>query len=111
MLSFKQNIKIFVLKFFHSQKKFVNFYKIFSSEKNFIKSPYQKRRRQYIKIYTRPLSPTTPSHTTKNQFLGKLKKSLFPTLKNNQTSPSHATQETNLWISPHPKNNSPLPIL
>jgi len=31
-------------------------------------------------------------------------------LRNNQTSPSHATQETDLWVSPHPKNNSPLPI-
>jgi len=31
-------------------------------------------------------------------------------LKNNQTSPSHATQETTLWDSPHPKKNSPVPI-
>jgi hypothetical protein len=29
-------------------------------------------------------------------------------LKNNQTSLSHATQETTLWVSPHPKNNSPI---
>jgi hypothetical protein len=29
--------------------------------------------------------------------------------KKNQTSASHATQETTLWVSPHPKNNSPIP--
>jgi hypothetical protein len=33
----------------------------------------------------------------------KLKISHLPNLKNNQTSPSHATQETNLWVSPNPK--------
>jgi len=43
--------------------------------------------------------------------LGKLKKSHLPSLKNNQTSPSHATKEATLWVSPHPKNNSPIPIL
>jgi hypothetical protein len=32
-------------------------------------------------------------------------------LKNNQTSAFHATQEINLWVGPHPKKNSPLPIL
>jgi len=28
----------------------------------------------------------------------------LPILKNNQISPSHATQETNLCVCPHPKN-------
>jgi len=31
-------------------------------------------------------------------------------LKNNQTSPSHATQKTTFWVSPHPKKNSPISI-
>jgi hypothetical protein len=31
-------------------------------------------------------------------------------LKNNQTSLSHATQETTLLVNPHPKKESPLPI-
>jgi len=31
-------------------------------------------------------------------------------LGNNQTFPSHFTQETNFWVSPHPPKNSPLPI-
>jgi len=31
-------------------------------------------------------------------------------LKKNQTSPSHATQETTFWVSPHPKKESLLPI-
>jgi hypothetical protein len=56
-------------------------------------------------------SPNTPSQTTKKQIPWKIKKSHLPTLKNNQTSPSHATQLTNLWISPHPFKKSPLPIL
>jgi hypothetical protein len=30
-------------------------------------------------------------------------------LKNNQTSPSHATQETTLLVSPHTKKHSPIP--
>jgi hypothetical protein len=42
--------------------------------------------------------------------LGKLENSYLPTLKNNQTSPSHATQETTFWVSPHTKNNSPIHI-
>jgi hypothetical protein len=55
-----------------------------------------------------------PSHTTQKKFLSKkdlwkIKKSHLPTLKNNQTFPSHATQETNPWVSPHPKNDSPFP--
>jgi len=51
----------------------------------------EKRRK---KEYTHPLSPTTPSHTTKKKFLEKQKKLNLVTLRNNQTSPSHATQKT-----------------
>jgi hypothetical protein len=40
-----------------------------------------------------------------------LKNKIYPTLRNNQTSPSHATQETNLWISHIPKKiTSPNPF-
>jgi len=48
-----------VLKFFHFPKKDINFCKIFSGEKIFIKSPYHKKK------HTHPLSPSTPSHITK----------------------------------------------
>ncbi len=88
-----------MLKYFHSQKIYIIFYKIFSWEKIFIESPYHKRK------YTHPLSPTTPSHNTKTLFLRIFFKSHLPTLRNNQTFPFHATQETTLWISPHPQKN------
>jgi hypothetical protein len=46
------------------------------------------------------MSPTTPSLTIKTKILGKQKKTHLPTLRNNQTFSSHATQETTSWVSP-----------
>jgi hypothetical protein len=52
-----------------------------------------------------------PHFTPPKTIPWKIKKIRIPILKNNQTFPSHATQETNLWINFHPQKNSPLPIL
>ncbi len=63
------------------------------------------------KHYTHPfLQPPIPHHQRKNS-LGKKKPPNLPTLKNNETYVSHATQETTLKNSPHPpQKNSPFPI-
>jgi len=61
----------------------------------------QKKKRQKKNAHL--LFPNTPSYTTKRIFFRKLKKSHLLALKNNQTFPSHATQETTLWVNPHPK--------
>jgi hypothetical protein len=55
------------------------------------------------KTNTHLFSPNTPSHTTKRIIPWKIKKFPPSYLENNQTSPSHATQETTLSVSPHPK--------
>ncbi len=77
----------------------ISFYKILSWEKIFIKSPYYEEKKGDKKEYTHPLSPSTPSHTIQNIILWKTKKTHLPTFKNNQTFPSHATQETTSWVS------------
>jgi hypothetical protein len=51
-----------------------------------------------------------PSHTTKRIIPWKIKKSYLLALKNNQTFPSHATQETTHWITFHPQKHSPIPF-
>ncbi len=85
---------------FPFQKKDINFYKIFSWEKFFIKSPYHKRKKKGIPpAFSNHPHPTPP----KESFFGKKFKSHLHALKNNQISPSHATQETTLWVNPHPK--------
>jgi hypothetical protein len=64
------------MNFFHSQKKDINFYKIFSWEKIFIKSPFHPQKKMKKKRQTHPLSPTTPSHATKKIIPWKVKKTL-----------------------------------
>ncbi len=77
-----------MLKFFHAQKNDIDLSKIFSWEYIFIKSSYYERKKEKKKI---PPHPTPP----KNYFLENKKNPNLPTLKNNQTSPSHATQKHN----------------
>ncbi len=78
--------------------------------KYFIKSPYYKRKKEKKNNNTHLFSPNTWSHTTKWIIPWKIKKSHLLALKNNQTSPSHATQGITLWVSPHPKYKAPIPI-
>jgi predicted transcriptional regulator len=51
-----------MLQIFHSPKKDINFYKIFSWEKIFIKSPYHKKKRQKKKFihFLQTTHPTPP---------------------------------------------------
>jgi len=91
------------MKIFHSQKKDIYFYKLFLEKKNFIKSPCHKRQKRKKKKKTHHLSPTTPSHTTKNIIPWKIKKIPPSYLENQPNFSLHATQETNPWVSPHLK--------
>ncbi len=106
-----------MLKLFHAQKNNINFYKIFSWEKLFIKSSYSEKKK--TEEYTHPIFPTTPSHTTKKIIPWKIKKSptflfwkttkllypmppkkqpfeLIPIPKNNHLSQSHTLKKI-LW--------------
>jgi hypothetical protein len=67
----------------------------------------EKKKKKNIPIrFLQTPHPTPP----KKQLLEKLRKSHLPTLKFNQTSPSHASQETTIWVNPHPPKNPPIPI-
>ncbi len=94
-----------MLKIFHSQRKDMNFYKIFSWKKIFIKSLYHKRKKKYQPLFS---NHAIPHHQKKNSLKFFLK-SCLPTLRNNQTSPSHATQEQTFGFVPIQKKSS-LPI-
>jgi hypothetical protein len=96
------------LKFFHSPINDINFSEIFSREKIFIKSPYHQQTPKKKKKKTIHVLQTPPPPPPKEKFLEK--KSHLLALQNNQSSPSHATQETTFWVSPHPPKNSPIPI-
>ncbi len=58
-----------MLKILHSQKKDINFYKIFSWEKIFIKSPYHKRKIDKKKQYPPPFSNHPIPHHQKTNSL------------------------------------------
>ncbi len=92
----------FCLEIFPFPQKRYYFYKIFPWEKIFIKSPYHKRKK--VKKKNIPIHFLQTPHPTppKEQFLGKTKKISPSCLEKNQTFPSHATQETTLWLNPHP---------
>jgi hypothetical protein len=82
-------------------RKWYEFLKNIFLRKKFIKLPYYQIKKE-IYIYSPPFSNhSIPHHQRNNPFKNK-KKPHFPTLRNNQISPSHATQETTSWDSPYP---------
>ncbi len=91
------------------QKKILIFIKYFLEKKSSLSHHITKEKRTKGKK-THSLPPNTPSHTTKRIIPWKFIKTHLLALKNNQTSPSYATQETTLRVNPHPKKDSPIPI-
>jgi hypothetical protein len=82
-----------MLKFLHSPKIYINFIKYFFEKKIFIKSPYHKREKDKNND-THPLSPTTPSHTTKKIIPLKIKK----------IPPSYLEKQPNFSLPCHTRN-------
>jgi len=69
------------------------FIKYFLEKKIFIKSPYHKRKKDKNND-THPLSPATPSHTTKKIIPSKIKK----------IPPSYLEKQPNFSLVCHPRN-------
>jgi hypothetical protein len=88
-----------VLKFSIPKKRILIFIKYFLEKKSSL-SHHITKENIPTPFFQLP-HPTPP----KKLFLRIFFKSYLPTLKNNQTFPSHATQETTPWVSPHRKKN------
>ncbi len=76
------------------KKKDIDLYKIFSWEEFFSSHHIMKEKQEKQRIYPPPFSNNPILNHQRNNSLETKKTPNLPTLRNNQTSPSHATQET-----------------
>jgi hypothetical protein len=86
---------IFLIKLFHAQKMMLIFIKYFLEKKPSLSHYITKVKKEKKRIYPPPFSNHPIPRHQRNNSLKKKKKTHLPTLRNNQASPSHITQEKN----------------